>query len=1040
MSEYYFFEKFILRSPLKPLNNMVLELESLKIFYKNKQVQEALYLASPSLYLKLKKWLIDDGLNEKEKKSLITSLSKYYIRMHSRSTPFGLFAGCSWGKWSDKTSISFKKGSNILRHTRLDMGLLCRIVENIKSNEDVQSQILFFPNTSLYETFKSFRYLESENLDSKRKHVLNSIEKNVYLEKIIKNAEKGMTIGELSSSVLDDNIDKAEIKDFINELIASQILVSELEPVLTGSHFFHHTLQVLKKLQEKTDFIQKTIKILQRINENLRKIDNNIINSVEEYKKVELEISSLCDLIDQERIFQTDMFKKSNKTIELSRDIEGDLYNCLIFLNRTNPNIKNSNLTSFCKAFYEKYGDQEIRLNEALDSELGVGYPVNNKKRDFNPLIKGIARNTVNVERVLQLDNHQSHLLKLLIDAIKNEKPEIDISNFKNQSDKLIAEDLPDTFSCSFSLLDEKGKRIFFGGAAGSSGANIIGRFTHGNSEIKKIALDITSHEEKLNQDHLLAEIVHLPEPRLGNVVMHPQLRNFEIPYLANSIMSPKNKLSLNDLYISVSANNNIFLRSKKHNKVVIPRLSNAHNYSHNSLPVYNFLCDLQNQKEKRGLFFSWKNLENQFKFFPRVKWNNIILKPSTWKFERIDFQFLLSSNEKEFVEWKKKWKLPDQIVIVDSDRELLIDLKKNLSKEVFLEELRKRNHIVLSEFLFSRALVTKDYDGNSYLNQFYGFLMRKENRTHPKLSFNFEDKNQFIERVFPLGSRWIYYKIYSGTSSSDIILSKVILPTLDFCKKNDLTVQWFFIRYGDPEDHIRLRIELKSIDFLQKVLRQFNKMSHPYIENKIIMKAQTDVYIREIERYGNNTIELSENIFYYDSSSFVKFLGEFIENPNVEEYRWLYAVKSIDTFLNGFQIDLNDKYLLLERFKNSFSYEFNVDKEMRNSIQRKYRERRDKMISILENEDNRISDENLNKIIELITCKDKFLKQVYKKILDIKNKNELKLNFGSFVMSHVHVMINRIFKSEQRLCELVVYYLMYNHYKSLIARNKYKK
>ena len=44
-----------------------------------------------------------------------------------------------------------------------------------------------------------------------------------------------------------------------------------------------------------------------------------------------------------------------------------------------------------------------------------------------------------------------------------------------------------------------------------------------------------------------------------------------------------------------------------------------------------------------------------------------------------------------------------------------------------------------------------------------------------------------------------------------------------------------------------------------------------------------------------------------------------------------------------------------------------------------------------------------------------------------------------SIIGSHIHMSLNRIFRSENRLHELIIYDFMTRYYKSKIAQNKYR-
>ena len=110
---------------------------------------------------------------------------------------------------------------------------------------------------------------------------------------------------------------------------------------------------------------------------------------------------------------------------------------------------------------------------------------------------------------------------------------------------------------------------------------------------------------------------------------MRPSFRKYEIPILTFSGVDDEHTISLSDLMISVK-DGRILLRSKKLNKEVVPRNTNAHNYSTDTIPYYHFLCDLQHQDSTLRLNWDWGMLR-EFKFLPRVKYGKTILSKAQY-------------------------------------------------------------------------------------------------------------------------------------------------------------------------------------------------------------------------------------------------------------------------------------------------------------------------------------------------------------------------------------------------------------------------
>lgn len=201
--------------------------------------------------------------------------------------------------------------------------------------------------------------------------------------------------------------------------------------------------------------------------------------------------------------------------------------------------------------------------------------------------------------------------------------------------------------------------------------------------------------------------MIHLPEARIGNVIRRPTLRQYEIPYLAQSVLPQKNQIQVDDLYISLK-NNKIILRSKRLNKEVKPYLTNAHNYSANPLPVYHFLCDLYSQNIQSGIYFNWGDLKNIYNFLPRVEYQNIVLSKASWKITNKEIKkisLLLNSKERLFSEledWRKMKQIPQWVQWVKSDNKLTINLGNFDLVKMFIDSVKNEGFIIIEEFLYN--------------------------------------------------------------------------------------------------------------------------------------------------------------------------------------------------------------------------------------------------------------------------------------------------------------------------------------------------
>jgi thiopeptide-type bacteriocin biosynthesis protein len=276
------------------------------------------------------------------------------------------------------------------------------------------------------------------------------------------------------------------------------------------------------------------------------------------------------------------------------------------------------------------------------------------------------------------------------------------------------------------------------------------------------------------------------------------------------------------------------------------------------------------------------------------------------------------------------------------------------------------------------------------------------------------------MQREFQIGSKWVYYKIYCGVKIADTILLEYLKETIALLKDEKQIEKWFFIRYNDPESHIRLRFLLTESTNLTKVIALLSIVFETLQEQNLIGKVQLDTYVRELERYGASSYEVTETLFEKDSEmvlEYLKFKNSFSDN----KFPLLFSFLSIDSFLQLFQLSNEDKLTFLHQLQHSFKAEFNASSTLKTELDKHYRSFENQITEVLLQKQ-----EEFQPIFDLVNSKNNKIKSTTS--LD---QIKFEVPIYSFLSSHIHMMINRQYTSRQREYELVIYDHLHRYYKT---------
>lgn len=1037
---------FVLRTPLFPQEQYkdIFEQDPAQLIAGQPLFGYALYIGSRELVKELNRFIEQPSeFNDKKISKLKSSLYKYWVRACTRSTPYGVFAGCTLGTIGTETQLTVNGPEKATQQVRLDMDYYTKVCNYILQEPHIRKDLKFYTNNSVYKIGDKYRYAEYTINNNRRKYLLSSITNSVFIEQIIAGAQSGMNISEMVQLILneDNTISREEAEGFINELIDAQLLISEIEPRITGPDNLLRLIDRLETVEDAKSLRDMLLSLSQLFVQ--QDYDQTRLSDIHQQCETNFPIALPKDLL------QIDLFKSAGHC-ELSADMVNDItakLSKLLAICHSYPS-SNSELTNFSNKLNELYEGQEIPLNIALDAETGIGYGASIDSAFHTPFVEDImvggganSPQTITWTQLQQLSFEKYEQFvrdKLTTVTITDEDLKVfgsaDTVNFASSCF------LFGSLHAGAPTAEGENSYLFnLQSLGGPSAANLLGRFCSGDAAMTEKVKELLREEEAEEEDALFAEVVHFPEARATNVLIRPILRPYEIPYVGVSSVPAEQQLPLSDLMVSVQRGN-IILRSKKWNKRVIPRLSSAHNYGYNSLPAYKFLCDLQQQSVKAGFYWDWGVCSGKA-YLPRVVYHNIIISRATWELKQKDVDALGKDKTKvtdNFTRFRAARNMPAQVTIADADNELFIDCTQPESLDILFEFVKKRQSVKLKEFLFGEyTSVVKDDKNRLYTNEIliplkYKLKTEKENQS--AVSFRSFEQQDAVTRNYTPGSEWMYLKIYCGYALTEELLSTYFSEKIPAWKEQGLMESFFFLRYADPNPHLRLRF-LNSKDPAKNdlLLKMIYDDLQPYIAAGQIKKIQTDTYQREIERYGASTMTLSEQVFYADSMAVLGIVN-MLEGPEGEEYRWKIAARGLDMLLDDFGFSLPMKKALLGNLQKGFTEEFGGPKLLSKQLNDKYRKYQKNIESFLDeagDEQNEITD-----VIDIFRERSSVNRSLAEEIIQRSTAESGNANqHWDLLSSYIHMYLNRLFVAKQRRHELIIYHFLEKYYTSKVAQ-----
>lgn len=950
-------------------------------------------------------------------------LLRFLIRMSTRPTPYGLFAGVALGQWGQETDLALSAERPYTR-TRPDMSWLLTIVQALESRLDIRQHLHLVTNSTAFIHADRVFLTECSSIGESGSGSGVSIRASSVVKRALALARSPIPYQDLVDQLLSTapGATPEKVERLLTELWEQTVLLTTLRPPLTIDNPARHVIQCLANIPAANDERKQLESILQ-------------LAAAYDALPPEEGIAAYRLLVTQanevnkaagETPVQVDMAMKFRRH-QIIQDIGMEAARAAELLLRMTPFPNGlSHLAGYRRAFISRYGaDREIAILELLDPNCGLGSPTT-----YGAGANGVAQSKAALR--------SQTLLNLATSALHNRKQVIELDD---ETLARLETWAPTALTAPLSLdlnifvaassaeaLDAGHFQIIIGPNLGAQAAGRnLGRFADLLGPEAHTALERAARiEEAHTLNTLWAELVYLPRKlRLANVTIRPAVRNHEIIIGAGAGVDHSKVIPLDELVVGIRKNR-FYIRWPAENTDIV--ISAGHMLNNMQAPgICRFLAELSGDGTAQLNSFDWGQVST-FPFLPRVQVGRLVLRQAQWRIDTLTRTLALPPESPEiFLEalrcWREQWQVPRHVYLSTGDNRLLLDLEHSSQVEELRTEmrhLRDGGSIVLQEVLPGLDQVWLEGPEGHYMTELVASLVLRKRSVQdqkvaelssmPHLSGSSSRTVRAstvlsADTLKPPGSEWLFVKLYCSNAVEEDLIAYPLRTFAEEVLSAGLAEEWFFIRYNDPDLHIRFRLHGEPERLIGSLLPKLCAWAAGLMTEGFCSRFTFDTYDREVERYGGTAgIQIAESIFAADSRA-VTQLFYLIQERILQLDRLTLAILSVDNLLASLGLSEAARLQWLRRHVTS-----------RNEVGQEYRQRKMVLRSLVGDLRHLQNEPGGGSVLQIFEEQRTTLAPVAASLAEMEDRGKLNQTLDTLYNSFVHMHCNRLFRSDQSL------------------------
>jgi thiopeptide-type bacteriocin biosynthesis protein len=911
--------------------------------------REALFLSSRSLWDRLTSYDQTEAARSKKLLNVELSLTRYLLRMAMDCTPFGLSAGHSIGRIARRRNLRLASASDSQLSSRLSASLALQAVHVMKRCSSLRNSDFWRTVSPLSNNGSQLRFYERKWTTKGLVTRLNGVQRTRMIEAVLSYARQPRSYAVIARLLARHRVPVDQARAFVDGLIDIGLLVpacgikrgARATTTPRGPSSHAHTIRGVS--------IENLWK---DVSEDAQHLDAcSPAERLLAYRNILSRMDAIPDLAIPPRPFDVSVRKPGGNLKLDQATVRSALATVAALGPGSRPNA--SVLNQFASRFVRRFKDAFVPILDVFDTGIGIPWIGEPSSHDY--LLDEDANASAAWDRELQKLTSSAKwadLKQIDLPADRNRKRPLDEDC--NRSGYILLAVLSDEWRAK----EADDSRGVLYGAGGACGAELLSRASLHDPVLRDWANLCAKREENGRTGAIFAEISHVPDGWSADVVERPALRRYGIDCLGSGGSEFPRQIDLGDIHVGVR-NSRFVLRSGSLRKWIVPRFTSAYAPSANDLPIFQFLFAVCAQ-DCEEIRFTWPKSFVCRGYLPRVRINQWIVSRSRWILRSDQRASILNGSSAEryaaVQDLRRELRWSRFVEVVKARSGQFVDLDDPISTGALSAAHWGGDQVALYEVLDdSRFAAARGPEGSFRHEIVLPYQIGLSRRTGQPLRFARERTSRSVPELAPskieahqarpFARNWTHMNIFVGESVLDLLLTRYVQPLVQRLRHGGLIDKWFFVRYADPNSHVRLRLHLPNQGGHQRVASAVSKMVQRAVADRCAWSADWATYEPESCDYGGGRgMALSEGIFCADSEAVIQLLG-FANSPQFAARRWLLAVVGMHDMMQAFGLDRRQMNALLEVIVARTPETERPDKHDVSAI---YRSCRGEMISLL--------------------------------------------------------------------------------------------